>query len=459
MPTDRPTLRALLTLAWPVVISRAAQVVIGLSDARMVAPLGKNALAATTAGGLNAWMLLIFPMGVVFLVSSFASQLFGRGDGHAARRYGWYGLAIAAAAQVFACLAIPFLGPALGVFGFEPAVRELMTGYLTLRLLSTGPAIGIEALANYYGGLGRTRLPMRVNLLAMVLNVAGNAVLIYGAFGLPAMGVRGAGLASALATTVAFVVLLAVFVREARSAGSMGRRLSLSEFRRLLRFGIPSGANWFFEFLAFQLFLNVVVTGLGTSALAAFGAVIAINSAAFMPTFGLASAGAILVGQAIGAEKKEAVPRVVGLTLASCATWNGLAALSYLVLPELVFDAFAPLGPEEFETRAVALRMLQLSAAWQLFDAASMALAEALRAAGDTTFPMWARIVVAWGLWFPGSWLATHHYGGGDVAAVLSLVSYLGVLAFVFWLRFRSGAWRAIRLTEELGAGPVLAAE
>jgi MATE family multidrug resistance protein len=96
--------------------------------------------------------------------------------------------------------------------------------------------------------------------------------------------------------------------------------------------------------------------------------------------------------------------------------------------------------------------MLVLSAAWQLFDAAANVLAEALRAAGDTAFTMWARVVVAWGVWAPVSWISVRLLGGGDTAAVGWFVFYLAVLALVLWLRFRSGAWRRIVLVEARAA-------
>jgi MATE family multidrug resistance protein len=176
--------------------------------------------------------------------------------------------------------------------------------------------------------------------------------------------------------------------------------------------------------------------------------VIQVNSVAFMPAFGLASAGAILVGQAIGAARKDAVPGLVGLTFAVAAAWQSLVALAYLAAPELVLAGFA----REPETAGALLeagrRMLVLSAAWQLFDAAASVLAEALRAAGDTTAPMWMRVGLAWLLFAPGSFLAVRVGGRGDTAAVGSLVVYLFALSLVLLLRFRSGVWRRIALVE-----------
>ena len=439
-------LRALLSLAWPIVVSRSSQVVIGIADAVMVAHLGAAALAATTAGSMNAVALFIFPMGITFVVASFSSQLFGMGDLGAARRYGWYGLAVAAVAQAVALAAIPLVPPALGLLDYAPDVRAAMEDYLVLRLLSAGAAVGMEALGNYFGGLGNTRLQMRASVAAMVLNVAGNWILIDGHLGAPALGVAGAALASTLSSAVAFLGLLAVFVHDCRRHGT--GRLRASELRRLLRFGFPSGVTWFFEFAAFAFFLNVILAGLGTLSVAAFMAVIQVNSVAFMPAFGFASAGAILVGQSIGAGRRDRVTGLVGLTFAVAAAWQAIVALAYLTAPELVLSAFArePSTAEAFI--AAGRRMLILSAAWQLFDAAANVLAESLRAAGDTAFTMWARVAVSWAVFAPGSWISVRHLGGGDAVAVGWFVLYLAVLAAVLYLRFRNGAWRRIVLVE-----------
>jgi MATE family multidrug resistance protein len=302
----------------------------------------------------------------------------------------------------------------------------------------------MEALGNYYGGLGNTRIQMRASVAAMVLNVLGNWLLIGGRLGLPALGVRGAAIASTVSTFVAFAAMLVVFLGEGRG-GEV--RLRWEELRGVVRFGLPSGLNWFIEFMAFAFFVNVVVAGLGTTPLAALMTVIQVNSVAFMPAFALASAGAILVGQAIGASRRDAVPGLVGLTFAVAATWQSLVALAYLAAPGWVLAAFAQEPSSAAEFLAVGRRMLVLSAAWQLFDAGATVLTEALRAAGDTAFTMWARVVVAWAIWAPGSWISVRVLGAGDAVAVAWFVFYLFVLALALLLRFRSGAWRRIALT------------
>jgi MATE family multidrug resistance protein len=447
MVSARPTVSTLLALAWPMIVSRSTQTVIGISDALLVADLGSAAVAATGTGAFNTFAILILPMGTLSIVQSFVSQLFGKGDLAGARRYAWYGLILALETQLV-CMAGALLVPiALAKFSYAPDVRELMTRYMQIRLMCGGAAMGIEALGAYYAGMGRTRLPMIASVFAMVLNVALNWVLVRGRLGAPAMGVPGSALASALATWVAFIAFFAFFARErvARSAQSFAR--SAREYARMMRFGVPSGLNWFFEFLAFNVFINVVVAGLGTPALGAMMAVFNINGLSFMPAFGLASAGAILVGQSIGAGRKEDVPHVLGLTLRTAVLWQACVGVAYLVVPRLLVAPFAR-GEDAAAMLEVGVRMVMLSSAWQIFDAIGMTTAESLRAAGDTTWPLGARLVLAWGLFFPGSLVTARFFHGTDVHAMLWIVAYMGLLSAVLWLRFRSGQWRAIALTE-----------
>lgn len=451
---DANPVRTLLKLAWPIVVSRSTQVVVGLCDALMVATLGKEALAATTTGAFNTFAVLILPMGICFIVASFASQLMGAGDKEGARRYGFYGLGIAAATQAICLLGIPLVAPILGLLDLSPAVRDQMTTYILIRFLGGGAVIGMEALASYYGGIGNTVLPMRANLFLMVLNVSLNWTLIGGNLGAPALGVAGAAWASMIATLIAFGALLTIFLRD--RVGAMIPKLHLHELGRMLWFGVPSGFNWFFEFFAFNFFINVVVAGLGTASLAAMMAVIQINSLAFMPAFGLASAGAILVGQRIGADRKDEVPGVFLLTLKIATCWQGFVGIVYFLIPGIVFKPFAAGDQVLLE---VGVRMLALSSLWQLFDAAMNTTAETLRAAGDTAFTLFARLALAWLVFVPGSWISVRWLGGGDVVAVLWIVAYIALLAGVLLWRFQSGAWRELKLVEEVPVSAHLSPE
>jgi MATE family multidrug resistance protein len=444
-PPAPANLKTLLTLAWPIIVSRASQTIVGLADSLMVAHLGASALAATATGALNAMTVLVLPMGITFIVQSFSSQLFGKGDLAGARRYGWYGLVVALGTLVLSLAAVPAVDPLLDLLPYTPEVHALMSAYLRVRLLSIGAAIGIEALSNYYGGLGRTRPGMTVNVVAMGLNVLCNWLFIDGHLGFPALGVAGAAWASTAATTVAFFGFFAYFLHQASPEARA--KLKLDEFVRMLRFGLPSGFNWLFEFGAYVFFTNIVVAGLGTEVLAAMNAVMAINSAAFMPAFGLSSAGAILVGQAIGASRKDDVPHVVRLTALTAAAWMVTVGVLFFLFPAFLMGFFAD-GPGAAQVLVFGTKMLMLSAFWQLFDAVGMSVAESLRGAGDTFFPMMARIALAWIVFVPGSYYTVRVLDWGYVGAIGWMIFYLALLAGVLFARFKAGSWRNIELVE-----------
>ncbi len=205
--------RPLLALAMPMVLARATQSVITFADAVQVKHLGAGALAATATGGLNVMGVVILPMGTVFIIQSFVAQLVGRGERAATRRFAWYGLALAAISAVLAVAAIPLLEPALALTGYSPWVRDTMADYMAVRLLSVGAVVGVEALGNWYGGLGNTWLQMIAGIVTMVAAVACNWLLIDGHLGAPALGVAGAAWASTIASWLGFAVIAVAFLR------------------------------------------------------------------------------------------------------------------------------------------------------------------------------------------------------------------------------------------------------
>lgn len=444
----RSRLSTLLALAIPMVLARLSQSVITFADAIQVEHLGSGALAATATGGLNVLGLVILPQGIVFIIQSFVAQLTGRGERDQTPRFAIYGLMLAAAAGLLGLAAIPLIEPLLGLTSYSHAVRDDMASYMTIRFLSITAVVGIEALGNWYAGLGNTWMQMIAGIITMIAAVFCNWLLIDGHLGLPALGVDGAAWAAVIGSWLGFAFLVVARWRgwgRAPRAARLG--LSLHELRRVIRFGFPEGLNLFLEFTAFQIFINLVLSHLGDETVAALNAVLAVNTVGFMPAFGLASAGAILAAQAIGRGERGAVWPQVQTTLLCTLTWMGAMAVVYVLFPESLLAMF------DSEHRSahlveVGTTMLLISAAWQLFDATAMTLAETLRAAGDTFWPAAARLTLAWFVFTPMAFLVVLRWDGGPAGAMLCLVGYLALLALALAYRFKSGAWRRIELIE-----------
>lgn len=427
--------------------ARATQAVIGAADTYQVSHLGADAVAATATGSLNTMGMVMLPMGTVFIVQSFVSQLRGRGSINETPRFAWYGMIAAAFAGLIAVAAVPLVDDAVTAVGFEPAVATQMSGYLDIRLYSVWAIVGTEALGNWYGGLGNTWMQMIGSIVAMIANVVLNWLLIDGNLGAPAMGVEGAALASSLASVAGFLCLLIPFLaRWGGAPKARARGLTGHELWRVLRFGTPTGLNWFLEFAAFQLFVNVMLGELGTATLAAFNVVLSINMVSFMPAFGLASAGAILAGTAIGAGHRELVWPAVRLTMGATLVWMGVIGAVYALVPRQLLGVFAQSG--DLHVVEVGATMLALSAVWQLFDAIGLTLNESLRAAGDTAWTAMVRLLLAWIVFVPTAYYVVTRTDAGAVGAMLCLAGYIALLAVFLSYRFRSGAWKRIELVE-----------
>ena len=438
----------LLALALPMVAARATQSVITFADAIQVEHLGPGALAATATGGLNVMGIVILPMGTVFIVQSFVAQLVGRGERDQAPRFAWYGFAIAALSALVGVALIPAIRPLLSLTSYSPEVQDRMAQYMAIRFLSVGAAVGTETLGNWYGGLGNTWMQMIAGVIAMVTAVLCNWLLIDGHLGAPALGVNGAAVASVIATWLGFAFLAFAFWRRwggAPRTHELG--LTRRELRRVIRFGLPNGLNWFLELAAFQVFVNFIFSSLGDETVAALNAVLAVNTIGFMPAFGLASAGAILAGTAIGRGARDEVGPQVKITLACTMTWMGVMAIFYILVPGRILRLFDS-HHRSAHLVAVGTTMLLISAAWQLFDAIAMTFAETLRAAGDTFWTAAARLTLAWLVFTPMAVLVVLVWDGGPIGAMLCLVGYLALLAGALGYRFRTGAWRKIELIE-----------
>jgi MATE family multidrug resistance protein len=382
----------------------------------------------------------------VFIVQSFVAQLVGRGEPEAAPRFAWYGLAIAGVAGVLGLLAIPFLEPALSLTDYSPATKSMMASYMTIRMFSVIAIVGIEVLGNWYGGLNNTWMAMVCGVITMVVDLVLNFVLVYGYLGAPEMGVDGAALSTAIASWTGFAFLVVAFW--ARMGGAPRVKttgLSRRELWRVVRFGLPNGLNWFLEFAAFQVFVNFVFGGLGDVPVAALNVVIAINSVSFMPAWGIATAGSILAGQAIGRGARDQVWSYVKITLACTMTWMTVIGIGYLLFPDELLSLFDSGDPELV---SIGVSMLVISALWQVFDAIGLTLSETLRAAGDTAWTAMMRLVLAWLVFMPLSYLVVGVLDGGPIGAMVCLVIYLALLAGALSYRFRSGAWRRIELIE-----------
>ena len=393
--------RATLGLAVPLVLVQLSQMSMSFVDVVMVGRLGTEALAAVALGSTVYFTLALVCVGVVVAVQPTVAQAVGAGDVVRAGRGARQGLWLATALGVPFTLALGHAGPVLVWMGQDPETSALAAGYLDAIRWGFVPNLWFTALRGLAEGDGRPRPVLAVTLLGVAANAGLNYALMFGAWGLPALGLVGTGWSSALTVTVMFGAL-ALYVRR----GPLARFAVFADFRRpdpgalreLFALGWPIGVGFGLEaglFTAATLLVGRLPDH--ETALAAHQVALNAASVAFMVPLGVGMAGGIRVGQAAGAGDLAGAARA-GWTATGLGTaFMVCSALLFWLRPDLVVRVYAGASPDP-AVAALAATLLGVAAVFQLFDGVQAAVAGALRGLKDTRVPMLIAAATYWGL-------------------------------------------------------------
>ena len=214
-----------------------------------------------------------------------------------------------------------------------------------------------------------------------------------------------------------------------------------SELRKGLEVGLPMGLGDFIEIASFSAFFALIAR-LGTDILAANQIALQYMSISF--TFGVAvgMATSSLVSRYLGSKQPDIAEKVAYRAAGLAMLGMGLIGLCYLIAPEALMRVFS----DEPSVIEAGVTILTLVAFYQVFDALGIVLASALNGAGDTRFTMFARMIMAWGLFIPLVWVMIYPLDMGIGGAWTAAFSYLGLLSAVYFVRFRSGRWKTIEI-------------
>jgi MATE family multidrug resistance protein len=409
------SLREVLRLAYPVVLAQMSTTAMGVVDSAMVGRLGATPLAAVGFGSIWLWTFLTIFYGTANGVQTFVSQADGAGTPQRCGAWAWQACyAVVPAAAVAMLLIAVGMGPLLALLGPSEELQSTTMAYILPRL----PGENVVNAVLDYG-------------------------LIFGRLGLPEWGVAGAGAATSAGSWIATVLLYVAFRRRSVSRRYETRpvRADRVAIRRFLRVGLPIGGQWCIEMSAFALFTTLVAR-MGDASMAASQAFVMLLSMSFMQAHGIEIAASTLVGRYVGAGNPEAAVRSLRSSLQLGAILASAIAVAFLAIPELLMRIFT----DDPAIVALGKPLLALGALFQLFDAAAIITEGALRGAGDTRWPFAVHVILGWGFLLPAAWAFGVLLDGGLTGAWLAGLLQISALAAILTWRFRSGAWRHIRI-------------
>jgi MATE family multidrug resistance protein len=437
----RHEFRELLRLAGPVAAVQAGSQLMGLVDVAVLGRLGARELAASGVGNAVFFAFSVVGIGAVLGIDPLVAQAVGAGDHARARRELWQGVWLAIIVS-FGLMAILVAGAyALPLIG-APELTEDAQAFLLVRTTSLLPLLLFFVARSYLQAYSNTRPLLLAMIVANLLNLGGDIVLVFGGQVLPewtgflrhipAMHVAGA----ALATTICTLAELAIVLIPVRSVGRKyevvaDHRYNREDVTHAFRIGLPIGLQMGAEVGIFAL-VALLAARVGTLQLAAHQVAISLASFTFTIAVGVATAGSVRVGIAIGARDRIATRTAGHVAFLGGILVMGTSAACFALIP----TAMARLVTDQPDVIRTAIPLLLVVAVFQLSDGIQAVGAGVLRGAGDTKYTLYANLFGHWCIGFPIALLLGFYLHHGVVGLWWGLCTGLTVVAVILFLRF-----------------------
>jgi len=445
-------IREMLVIALPMVASNACDTVMIFTDRLFLSRLGSEQMSAAMGGGLTCFMLATFFMGLTGYCTALVAQYFGAKRKERCARAISQGLIICLLAYpaILACRPLGhWLFNVMKIPAEQLAPQKI---YFDILLYGTLLSLTRNGLSCFFSGIGKTRIVMFSTIAAMALNVALDYIFIFGKLSLPAMGIAGAAYATIIGEAVGLLVLVWAYFRKSNRdeyAVMKSFHYDWDVMEKLLRFGYPSGVEFFLNLLAFDiLVLMFHATGLVTAG--AITIVFNWDMVSFIPLVGVNIGVVSLVGRYMGERQPDTAHRATMSGLKLAWLYSFCTFIAFAFFAKYLVGAFRPSRQDAIFTQAfpIAVFMLRLAALYVMADAMMLVFGGALRGAGDTFWTMCISVGMHWTLVVVLA-VMLRILNFTPQSAWVMLCTILMLFSGILYLRYRSGKWRSIRVVED----------
>ena len=425
--------RKTLALAAPIIAGHLGQMLMGWADTLMVGRVGITPLAACAFANTILAVALVFGFGVMSSVSVRASQAFGAGRDTAGIFRA--GMVLGLMLGLVLCGAVVALLPILHWFGQPPEVDAAVGPFLVLTAISIVPVMLFTASKSFSEALSRPWPAFWIVMAGVALNVALNFVLIFGAFGAPALGLTGAGLATLIARIFTVLAMVVFLARSRHFRTPLTPRADTRpigrELRDLLHIGLPAGGQYLAEVGAFAM-ASFMMGWIGVQALAAHQIAITCAATTFMIPLGIGMAVTVRVGQAVGSQELGKVRPIAFGGIGMALVVMSLTALCFVFFCRFIAGIFVA----DAQVVALTATLLVVAGIFQLMDGVQVVAMNALRGLADVRVPMVLGVFSFWCIALPLSYALAFRADTGPAGIWAGLAIGLLVASIILTWRF-----------------------
>jgi putative MATE family efflux protein len=447
---EGPILASLLKLAVPIMVANLLQAAYQLVDAFWVGRLGGTAVAAVSVTTPVIFLTIALGSGLAIAGSILIAQYFGAGNqemiDHVAAQTLLMVISISIVLSVTGFWLSPYF---LKLLNVAPDVYTNALGFMRISFIGMVFSFSFMIFQSVMRGVGRVTLPVYIVLGTVILNFILDPLFIFGWHFIPALGVKGAALATVSTQSIAIVIGFAILLR-----GRHGIHLQLSDFKpdfvhikKAFQIGFPSSIEQSMRAIGLTA-MTFLIVNFGTTTVASYGAGSNLIQLILIPALGLSMAISTLVGQNIGAGNLPRATQIAKLGATFGFTFLAiLGIIAYIFAPALI-RFFVPEDPAVIEGGAAFLRIACLS--WG-FLGLQLCLTGVLRATGNTTLPMILTLVSQWVLQFPLAYFLSHYTSMGKTGIWVAFPSSTIIIALITLAIFSKGDWKKKKLTDKIG--------
>lgn len=439
----------ILKLAWPLIVANSFWNLQMTIDRLYLGALSTDSLGAAVAVMGVFWVPMALLQQTASYITTFVAQYYGAKETNKIGSAIWQSIYVSSLGGLCFLALIYFSASFFAVVGHSLRLQDLEIQYFDAMTLSALPTALVAIASGFFTGIGDSKKVMQINFVGLIFNILLDYVMIFGRWGIPALGIAGAGYATALATWMAagygfYLVWKADLNGEYCFLSAF--KLKFSLMTQFLKFGLPSGLQWALEGLAFTVFLIVVGRlSNGDVALASSSIAVSIMMLAVLPSMGVAQAVMSQVGQALGDKNP---------VRAQTMTWNGvkltffyiiMIAISFYLVPNFYTNWFKNTDNQIFwdQVSIITPQILRIVAIFVVFDSIYLNISFALKGAGDTRFVSIVALLLPWPIMVLPTYLASD-WPNGVIWAWGFVAIYGFVISSILFLRFQSGKWKSL---------------